>query len=516
MKGQGAVMGAVRFREIIRLAGEGFSDSEIAQSCGCARSTVQDYRGRARAVGLTREQVEGASDSELLAVLGKKPHREYAPQGPEVDWAWVSGELARPGVTLLLLWEEKIRGHESAYSYSAFCRRFRAWEGKHEVTLRQVHRPGEKSFVDFSGVTLSYCDLQTGEVREAEIFVGVLGASNLTYVEATASQTSEHWLGAHVRMFSYFGGVTAATVPDNLKSAVTKACRYEPEINRAYLEFAEHYGLAVLPARAGRPKDKAKVEKAVQDIQRWILAPLRDHEFHSVEEINAALRPLLEAFNSRPMREYGVSRWELFERSERAALKPLPQLPFELATWKHARVNIDYHVEVERHYYSVPYYMVRKEVEIRRTEKLIEVFHDGKRIAFHRRSLVPYQYTTLPEHMPPEHQALRSWTRERFAAWSKGLGPETARFVDMLFAKKPHPEQAFRSIMGLQRLAREYGSVRLENACKRANHFGLTTQHNIVSILKTAKDKLPLEHEQGAQQEMPLWHENLRDTTQFH
>jgi transposase len=329
---------------------------------------------RALSAGVTPEHLETLSDSELLALMGKKPHREHRSGGPEIEWESINHELSRPGVTLLLLWEERIKDQENSCSYSAFCRRYQKWAAKHEVTLRQVHRAGEKCFVDFSGLKLLYCDITTGELHEAEIFVGTLGASNLTYVEATFSQQQAEWLGAHIRMFEYFGGITEAVVPDNLKSGVTTACRYEPEINRAYLEFSEHYGTAILPARSNKPKDKAKVEKAVQDIQRRILAPLRDSVFHSVSEINTAIAPLLKAFNTRPLREYGISRRELFEKSERETLKPLPRLPFQFASWKQARINLDYHIEFERHYYSVPYYFVRKDIEIRVTEKLIEVW----------------------------------------------------------------------------------------------------------------------------------------------
>ena len=510
---RGATMSGVRFREILRLTWSGFSAGEVGLACGCARSTVQDYVERAQRAELTAERVAELADSELRSILGKKPHRENRPGGPELDWGWVGRELARPGVTMALLWEERIRGEANACSYSAFCRRYKKWGVKHEVTLRQVHCPGEKSFVDFSGMTLCYGNPLTGETHKAEIFVGVLGASNLTYVEATLSQELVHWIGAHVRMFSFFGGVSAALVPDNLKSGVTKACRYEPEINRAYLEFAEHYDIAVLAARANKPKDKAKVEKAVQDIQHWVLAPLRDRVFENIAEINAAIIPLLEGFNARNMREYGISRRELFERSERAALRALPALPFQFARWKYARVNIDYHIEFERHYYSVPYYFVRKDVEIRITEKLIEVFFDGKRVAFHSRTHVPYGFTTLFEHMPAEHQAVRSWSKDRFIAWSKSVGSQTEIFVEMLFAKKAHDEQTFRSVLGLQRLAKKYTSLRLENACKRGNHFKLNTMRSIRSILESSKDKVVLSDEPEIE---PLLHGNLRGSTNFH
>ena len=515
---RGALMSAVKYREIIRLWFGGYSTSEIAQACGCARSTAQDYTGRASVSGLVPERLSELSDSELLVLIGKKPHRGVrSKKGPEVDWAWVSTELSRRGVTLALLWEEKSRGLEDVYSYSTFCRRYREWERQHKVAFRQVHRPGEKSFVDFSGLKLPYVDVETGLLHEAEVFVGTLGASNLTYVEASESQALVHWLGAHVRMFQYFGGVTEAIVPDNLKSGVTKAFWYEPELNQSYVEFAQHYGTAILPARSRKPKDKSKVEKAVQDIQHWILAPLRDRVFKNVAEINEAIRPLLEAFNARLQREYNLSRRELFERIEKSSLRALPALPFQFATWKHARVNIDYHLEVEKHYYSVPYYLVRKDVEVRITEKLIEIFFEGKRVASHMRSRIPYQHTTLFEHMPPEHQAVRSWTKERFIAWGKGVGPQTSSFVETLFAKKSHPEQAFRAILGLQRLATKYGSARLENACKRGNHYNLSTMRSIRSILETARDKVPLDTEQGATSaENPLVHGNLRGSTTFH
>lgn len=514
-------MSAVKFREILRLTWRGIKVQQVSDACGCARSTVQDYIGKALVSGLTSEQAEAMSDSELLERLGKKIHREEG-KIIAIDWKLVGAELIRPGMTLQLLWKERfssIEDKKECVSYSVFCRRYRKWcEKNHQIpsTLRQIHYPGEKSFVDFSGLKLTFCNIKTGEIFEAEIFVGCLGASNLTYVEAASSQRLECWLGAHVRMFTYFGGVTKVVVPDNLKSGVTKACRYEPSINRAYVEFAEHYDTAVIPARANKPKDKAKVEKAVQDIQHWILAPLRDVEFHSVGEINAAIMPLLKGFNEeRILREYGISRRALFEQNEEKLLQPLPRLPFEFAIWKTAKVNIDYHIEYERHYYSVPYYLVRKEVEIRVTEKLVNVFFEHACVTFHVRSREQYKHTTLFEHMPPEHQAVRSWSKDKFISWSKSVGSETALFVETLFAHKPHPEQAFRAILGLQRLASKYTAVRLESACKRANCFNLKTMGNIRSILETSKDKIELTKEDKTP--LPqLHHANLRGSTNFH
>ncbi len=507
-------MSGVKFREILRLSEGGYSDSEISRACRVARSTVQDYVSRARVSELTYEKLRGVSDSEALKLLGKKVSREGKAGLPEVDFAWVHSELSRRGVTLLLLWEERLYGQTKTCSYSTFCRMYKRWELRQEVTLRQFYRAGEKCFVDFSGLTLAYTDIQSGEIKEAEIFVGTLGASNYTYVEATASQELFHWIGAHCRLFGFFGGVTEIIIPDNLKSAVTAACRYEPEINRTYQEFAEHYGVAVLPARTRKPRDKAKVEKAVQDIQRWILAPLRDRVFHSVSEINQAIKPLLEGFNARMMREYEASRHDLFLRLDKPALAALPVADFEWGTWKTARVNIDYHLEHERHYYSAPYYLVRREVWVKASEKCIEIFFDGKRVALHERDKTPYTHSTLFEHMPPEHQAVRSWTRERFTSWSKSIGTETEQFVEMLFAKRAHEAQAFRSILGLQRLAQKYSSGRLEQACKRANHFKLTTMRSVRSILETGKDKLSAPPEASPQE--PLFHANLRGISNFH
>lgn len=514
MKKQGALMSGIRFREIFRLGEGGFSQVEIAQSCGCSRSTVQDYLERAKAAELTYEALKGLSDSEVFARIGKKSRRPESKPGPEVDLARVHAELQRRGVTLQLLFQELFGEGPGSYSYSTFCRRYKRWRLSSEVSLRQFYRSGEKAFTDFSGLRLSFVDEVTGETRIAEIFVGTLGASNYTYVEATISQELPCWLGAQQRMFEFFGGVPEAVVPDNLRSGVTTPCRYEPVINRSYQDFAEYYSTAIIPARVKKPKDKAKVEKAVQDIQHWVLAPLRDRSFGSVAEINVAIRPLLEAFNRRFMREYGATREELFQRLDKPALKALPAQPFQFAVWKEARVNIDYHIEYEHHYYSVFYYLVRKQVWIKASEKLIEIFYENKRVAFHVRSRALYKHTTLPEHMPPNHQAVKSWTHGSFVAWSKGVGPETAQYVDTLFAKKEHPEQAFRAILGLQRLAQKYSPLRLENACRRGNHCKLTNMRSIRSILESGLDKAPLTSRIKAQ--IPLVHCNLRGHNNFH
>jgi transposase len=509
-KRQGRVLGMVPMKEILRLRELGFSQVAIARSLQVARSTVQDYVCRADTAGLTYEEALKLCDTEILARLGKGQRRD-ADKAPEIDYAWVTRELQRKGVTLELLWLEKRA--ELKCGYSTFCRCYRRWEVRQNLSMRQIYKAGEKVFVDYCGVKVPLVDLAGAVVTEAQIFVACLGASSYTFAEATPSQGLAYWLGSHERAFQFFQGVPAVAVPDNLKSGVNQSCRYEPEINRSYQDFAEHYGIAVIPARPDKPRDKAKVERAVQEVERWVLAPLRNRRFYSIAELNDAIKPLLETLNNRTMREYQASRRELFERLDKPALKPLPELSFVFATWKKAKVNLDYHIEVERHYYSLPYYFVHREVWIKVSEKVVEIMLDGKRIAFHERSRVPYGFTTLFEHMPPEHAAVKSWSADKFLLWSKRIGAETEAFVQMLLQKRAHPEQAFRSILGLQRLAQKYGSARLEAACKRANHFKLTTMRNIRFILEQNKDKQPLAVEPDP---APVSHDNVRGSSYFH
>ena len=385
-------------------------------------------------------------------------------------------------------------------------------DSKTNCVMRQTHCAGEKLFVDYSGLTVRYQD--KGEEKQAQLFVGAHGASSFTFAEATANQKIESWLGSHVRAFEFFGGVPAVVVPDNLKSGVKDAWWYEPELNRSYQELAEYYGFAVLPARPETPRDKAKVEKAVQEIERWVIAPLRHQIFYSLAEVNAAIRPLLLQLNQKQMRDYGASRLELFERLDKAALQPLPARRYEIGRWKVGRVNIDYHVEFEKHWYSVPYYHVRQEIWLKASEKLIEVFQNNRRIAFHPRSNTPYQHTTLVEHMPPEHAAVKSWTKDKFVGWSKGIGVDTHAFVLQLFSSKAHPEQAFRAVLGLQRLSEKYTAPRLEAACRRANHLKLSTVRNIRSILESRTDSIALSP--ATEETVVQEHANLRGERMFH
>lgn len=348
----------------------------------------------------------------------------------------------------------------------------------------------------------------TGEVTQAQIFVASLGASNYTYAEATPSQSLEHWIGSHQRALAFFGGVPAVLVPDNLKSGVKDPCRYEPGINRTYQEFAEHYNVAVLPARPSAPRDKAKVENAVQQVERQLLAPLRHETFTSFTDLNAALKQGLERLNQRTMRGYGVSRRALFEQVDQGELKALPCRPFEFAHWKNATVNLDYHIEVERHYYSVPYTYVRKVVAVKITESRIEIWHDHQRIAIHQRSRVPCRHSTCAEHMPPEHWAYKRQSKEKFLLWAHRVGSATTEQVEAIFKQKTYEEQAFRALRGLQHLQTVYGSQRLEAACRKANILAMVGQRHIRSMLKAGVESEAIATEPASV--VPITHANLR------
>ena len=503
----------VNIREILRLTAARLNQTQVAQGCNVARSTVQDYQQRATAAGLRYETALEMPDDELLRMLGKSSARKER-KPCEIDYGEVARELRKKGVTLLLLWRELVLQQGRHLSYAEFCRRFRVWSATTDYVMRQRYVPGEKLLVDYSGLKIPYRDQETGVELTAEVFVAALGASSYTYAEATADQASASWLGSHYRAFRFYEGLPAVVVPDNLRTGVKESWWYEPEINRSYQDFAEYYGIAVLPTRTQAPRDKGKVEKAVQEVERWVIAPLRHRTFYGTEEINEAIRPLLAELNAKKMREYGASRQELFEQLDKPALKSLPALPYEFAQWRKARVNMDYHIEFEKHFYSVPYYHVRKEVWIKATERCVEVFQNNQRVALHVRSRQAYAYTTLAEHLPPAHAEVKSWTAEKFTTWSKGIGPETQAFVLCLLTSKPYREQAFRAILGLQRLCEKYTPPRIEAACKRANIFKLCALRHIRSILEKGLDSMTLP--QPAAELIVHEHANLRGPEMFH
>jgi transposase len=469
----------------------------IAKSTGRGRTTVQEYLARAKQAGLTAwDQVVALSEADLEARLGfKKPalFGSLAPlRKPEQvmpDWAYVHGEMSKRHVTVMLLWSEYRDNHgAAAYGYTQFCEHYNRWREKLSVVMRQVHRAGEKTFIDYSGDGLMLTDLKTGERRKVELFVAALGASSYTYAEATLGQTLSEWVYSHARMCAFFEGVTEIWVPDNLKSGVNKPDRYEPLLNETYRECATHYGSCVIPARAGKPRDKAKVEAAVLVAQRWILARLRNRLFTSLSEMNEAIAECLEILNQRKMRHVNKSRRELYEELDRPKLKVLPQTRYEFAEWKRATVNIDYHITFDHHRYSTPYQLVKEQCDVRATATVIEIFHRSKRVASHRRSHKRGGYTTLKEHMPKSHREHAEWTPERVVSWSKTIGPNTAALVEKILETKVHPQQGFMAAMGLIRLAKPYGKERVERACGRAVEVGAHSYQFVKEMLKNKMD----------------------------
>jgi transposase len=496
-----------RIREVLRLRHEGgLSHRAIARSCGVGLGTVCEYLRRAAEAGLSWPLPADLDERALEGRLFKAPAAVVRERAMP-DCAYIHQELKRTGVTLQLLWEEYREANPEGYGYSQFCEHYRRWVGKVEPSMRQVHRAGEKTFIDFSGKRPHIVDAKTGEQIEVELFVAALGASCYTYAEATHTQQLPEWIGAHTRMLEYFGGSTAIWVPDQLKSAVAQSCRYEPGVNRSYQELADHYGAVVVPARPRKAKDKAKVESMVLIAQRWILARLRNRTFFSLGELNAAIQELLERLNRRPMRKVGKSRRELWEQLDRPALKPLPVSRYELAHWKRCRVNIDYHVDVERHPYSVPYQLVEEEVEARYTASIVEIYHKGRRVASHRRRY-DHQPSTVAEHMPSSHRAHAEWTPSRLIHWAEKSGPATGRVVAGILKNRPHPEQGYRACLGLMRLGRHYGAGRLEAACERAEHLRSYSYRTVKNILSSAQDRLPFADETAS--EATPGHDNIR------
>jgi transposase len=477
----------------------------------CASTGVSVVLRRAAEAKLTWEAVQALDDAELEARM--YPSVATAGARAEPDCVWIHRKRHRAGVTLELLHHEYLEKHPDGLRYTTFCDRYRAWLGRRGLVMRQVHVAGDKAFVDYSGKKAHLVDAATGEVTDVELFVAALGASNLTYAEATYTQRGPDWIASHVRAFEYFGGVPAALVPDQLKSGVTRACLYEPQVQRTYEELAQHYGTTVLPARPAHPRDKGKVEVAVQIAQRWLLARIRDEVFHSLGALNARLRELLVDLNGREMRRYGKSRRALFEAIERTSLRPLPGARFEYADWRKVRVNIDYHVAVDGHLYSVPYRLVHEEVEARITADVVELLHAGMRVAAHRRSSAKGGFTTLTEHMPSAHRAHAEWTPSRILAWAGKVGIATRELCEAILADRPHPEQGFRSCLGILRLGKRYGEPRLEAACRRAVGVRARSYRHVESILKNGLDRVVATDPSSS---LPLTHENVRGRDYFH
>jgi len=501
-----------KIREVLRLKAGGFSKRRIAASLGISATAAMECVQRARRAGLSWPLPDGLDDVVLELRLYPPPTAKDE-QRPLPNWAEIHRELKRPGVTLQLLWQEHRTEHPSGYAYSRFCDLYRAWEKRVSPTMRQTHIAGERTFVDYAGTKLQVIDWITGEILTADLFVAVLGASSLTYAEASWTQSLPDWIGAHKRAFRYFGGVTAMIVGDNLKSGITKACYYEPNVNRTYQEMADHYDTAIVPARPRKPKDKAKVEVGVQVATRWIVAKLRKQTFFSLAELNAAISDCVEQINNRMTRHLGASRRSLFEQVERSTLKSLPATEYVFAYWKQCRAGIDYHVEIDKHYYSVPYTLVRQELWASYTASTVEVFYRGKRVAVHRRGPPNRGHTTLPEHMPSSHRRYADWTIERLMREAAEIGSNAAALVEVILREKRHPEQGFRSCLGIVRLVQRFGRVRVEGACERALSIGSRSFSSVKSILDT---KLDRKRPEKAAEGSAIVHDNIRGPTFYH
>lgn len=503
-----------RLRELLRLKYDaGLSHRAIARACAVGLGTVTTYLKRAAAAGLSWPLPDDLDDAALEARVFTGPVCPSTRDRVVPDWIQLHQERKKPGVTLSLLWVEYRAAHPSGYAYSQFCERYRRWARALKPSMRQVHRAGEKLFVDFSGTQPHLVDPRTGEAQAVDLFVGVLGASGLIYAEATRSQDLPSWVGAHVGMLDYFQGSPAIWVPDNLKSGVTTANRYEPEINRTYAELARHYHAVVIPARVATPTDKPKVEVSVQIAQRWVLAALRHRTFFTLADLNAAIRERVDVINDRPMKVVGVSRRALFEQIDRPALTPLPRTRYELAEWKPCRVNIDYHVESDHNFYSVPYQLVHEPVEARSTQTTIEVLFKGRRVASHLRLTGRGRFSTQLAHMPRAHRAHAEWTPSRLIAWAEQAGSATGRIVAGILERRPHPEQGYRACLGLMRLGRVHGADRLEAACHRAERLRSYRYRTVEHILINQQDRLPLEDPAPARP--ALTHENVRGATYY-
>jgi len=500
-----------KIKEVLRLKYDcGISEREIARSCQVSRSTVADYIRRAAAAKLNWTEASSLTQTQLEERLFPNEHIPSTVKRPAPDCEYIYNELRtyrKFNLTLSQLWLEYKQSHPDGYQYTQFCEHYWRWRKKLDYVMRQEHRGGEKLFIDYSD-GLSIVDTITGEFISTQLFLAVWGASSYTYAEATLSQTLPDWIGSHRRAFEYFCFVPRVLVPDNLKSGVSKACKYEPELNPTYSDMAEHYGCAVLPARPRKPRDKAKVEAGVLIAQRWILAVLRRRTFYSLTELNAAISECLERLNNRPMRKLKKSRKELFEALDRPNALPLPQKPYEYAEWSKTKVQLNYHFAVAHHYYSVPYQLLHERLDIRLTATIVEAFRKGERVAAHVRLYTKNGYATLPEHMPPSHRYYAEWNPTRFIQWAGKTGEATARLVEKVLSTRPYPEQGYKACLGIINLTRDYEPLRVEAAARRALEFNSCSYRSMKAILSAGLDR----HDNGAQPALPglLPHQNIR------
>lgn len=505
-----------KIRHTLQLLHSGqLSQRQIGVALGISKSTVSEIASYTRAAGLDWAQAQQLSDQELQARL-YRPAVARQSRHLEPDYAHLHSELKRAGVTLQLLWEEYQKQHQgAAYKYSAFCEKYQQWAKRLKRSMRQTHEAGEKLFVDYAGQTVPVVDASTGEISQAQVFVAVLGASNYTYACATAGQKAVDWVASIIAALEFIGGVPRLLVPDQPRALMARPDRYEPTSHRLLQELSQHYSLPVLPARPGKPRDKPKVEVAVQVVERWILARLRHQRFFSLAALNKAIAGLLQELNQRPFKKLPGCRASSFAQLDQPALKPLPATRMAIARFKPARVSIDYHVELDGHYYSVPHRLVGERVELRITATTVEVLHGQSRVAAHALNPRRGAHSTTPEHMPTSHREHLQWTPSKLIAWGERIGSATAAVVRWQMEHRDHPEQGYRSCLGLMRLARKYGGERLEAACIRAQAYRSPTLKSIESILSGGLDQHSVEAPIPTESSMPL-HENLRGPHYYH
>jgi transposase len=490
------------------------SHRAVAEAVGVSLGLVSGVMSRAAVLQIAAEHIDELDE----AALEEKFYGRRAARGasrPLPDPAEMHIELKRAGVTLQLLHLEYLERHPDGYRYTTYCDAYRAWLAKRSPTMRQTHVAGDKMFVDYSGKRPQIVDAATGEVTDVELYVAVLGASNYTYAEATFTQQVPDFVASTTRTFTFFGGAARAIVPDQLKSAVTRSCRYEPGVQRSFAELGRYYRTTILPARPRSPRDKAKVEVGVQIVQRWVLAKIRNQVFHTLGELNARIRELVVELNARTMRLYKVSRTELFNRIERHALSPLPPDAFEYAEWKKVSLNVDYHVAFDDHFYSASHTLGQEELWVRATTTSVEIFHRSTRVASYVRSYEKFKHTTTPAHMPTAHQKHAEWTPTRILGWARTVGPMTSALAEAILAERRHPEHGYRSCLGLFRLAKRYGNERMEAACARALTVSARSYRHVESILKNGFDRAPaLDTESGSS--TGVVHENVRGRDYYH
>jgi len=504
-----------KIRDILRLRMEAqLSIRQIQASTKISVGAIQKLLKQAQALDLAWPLPDNLDDTRLAALFYPEADTQGSGRYQEPDWEQIHCDLRRKGVTKQLLWEEYTEQYPNrCYSYSQFCDRYLKWRGRLNRSMRQTHKAGEKCFIDYCGPTLPIVSPTTGEVRQAQVFVAVLGASNYTFAEATYSQSLQDWLQSHVRAFEFYGGVTELVIPDNLRSGVSKACRYDPDLNPAYQQWAEHYQTVVIPARPYKPKDKSKAEVGVQIVERWIMARLRHHTFFSLGELNQVIKTLLADLNQRPFKQLPGNRRQAFEQLDQPVLRPLPRQPYQYIDIKTVKVNIDYHVEYQQHHYSVPHQYVGERLELHASDTLIQLYFQRRAVASHPRSRST-GLTTEPAHMPERHRKHQQWTPERLRQWADTIGPDTCLWVSQRLDEKAHPEQAYRVCLGLLNLSRDYPPERLNGSCKLANREGLTRLKQIRAILASHRDQL--QEELPLTVELPQDHTNIRGPKDFH